>query len=326
MSYKISVVMTSYNGSHYIVEQLESIRAQSHQVDEVIICDDCSTDETFKIICSYIEKNKLANWLAYENDTNLGWMRNFYKAVSLCSGDIIFFSDQDDIWLPDKVELLSNLMKQYDADAAYGGYRIIDHNGALVTDGANSKRHWSERIWVQRFDKKFNTIITLGCRMCISREIADLYLTLNEPDNGHDSQCGRLALLKKGIVTVDVPVINYRIHGLNTSGVSNQGSYGYSTLEKRVSGINENIKWLDKLCQAAGLSDMQRDVVRSTSKMQQERYEYLSGLCGKKLLDLWKYHSYYSGIGMLIGDYAYKHGLNRELGDIRYKTGRTFRI
>ena len=94
----ISVAMTTYNGEQYIKEQLTSIIHQSRQVNEIIICDDCSKDHTPEIIQSFQNQYKDINIKLYINEKNVGYRDNFKKAISLCSGDYIFISDQDDIW------------------------------------------------------------------------------------------------------------------------------------------------------------------------------------------------------------------------------------
>ena len=82
---KNSVVMATYNGSKYIIEQLDSIKNQVLSPDEVIICDDCSTDKTVEIIENYIHQNNLCGWKLYKNEKNIGFFNNFFKAMHLCT-------------------------------------------------------------------------------------------------------------------------------------------------------------------------------------------------------------------------------------------------
>ena len=100
---KNSVIMATYNGEKYITEQLDSIRNQTLPPDEVIICDDCSSDNTRTIINEYISKYKLTGWQLYSNEKNIGFFDNFFKALRLSTGDVIYLSDQDDVW--DKYKL-----------------------------------------------------------------------------------------------------------------------------------------------------------------------------------------------------------------------------
>ena len=100
---RTSVAMATYNGAEYVVEQLESIRTQSMPVDEVIIHDDRSTDDTVAIVEKYIREHGLERtWKVSQNPKNLGYAANFIGAVKETEGEYIFFCDQDDIWVPDR--------------------------------------------------------------------------------------------------------------------------------------------------------------------------------------------------------------------------------
>ena len=100
----VSVVIATYNGEKYIVKQLESIRNQTRKPDEVIIVDDRSNDNTFKIVKEYIQQYALRNWRIYLNDCNLGYKGNFQKGIELATGKYIFLCDQDDEWERNKIE------------------------------------------------------------------------------------------------------------------------------------------------------------------------------------------------------------------------------
>lgn len=104
---KISVVMSTFNGQKYIEEQLYSIYKQSRQPDEVLIFDDKSNDNTVEIIKLFIQKYELTTWLVKVNKENLGWKKNFWLGLGEASGDIIFLSDQDDIWKSNKIQRMT---------------------------------------------------------------------------------------------------------------------------------------------------------------------------------------------------------------------------
>ena len=93
----ISVAMTTYNGEKYIRKQIESILNQSMKVDEIIVCDDGSTDKTVEILKEYPVT-------VYQNENNLGYRLNFKKAMSLCTHEYTFLCDQDDIWEKKKIK------------------------------------------------------------------------------------------------------------------------------------------------------------------------------------------------------------------------------
>lgn len=79
----ISIVMTTYNGEKYVVEQLNSLLHQNRKADEVIVLDDCSTDSTVQIVENFIQTNHLENWRIQVNPQNVGWMQNFLTGLRL---------------------------------------------------------------------------------------------------------------------------------------------------------------------------------------------------------------------------------------------------
>ena len=99
--------MATYNGEKYVIEQLESIKNQSLKPDEVIISDDCSTDNTRSLISEYIKKHNLTNWSLIENHVNKGYKKNFIDSLKFVNGDIVFLSDQDDVWDKEKIRKMA---------------------------------------------------------------------------------------------------------------------------------------------------------------------------------------------------------------------------
>ena len=109
-----AVAIALYNGEKFIEKQLDSIRLQTVQPDQVILCDDGSKDDTIRIVSEYIQKYELdSQWKLSVNSENLGYARNFYHAMSQCSADVIFLSDQDDIWKLDKIEKMMAVMQAH---------------------------------------------------------------------------------------------------------------------------------------------------------------------------------------------------------------------
>jgi hypothetical protein len=100
---RISIAMAAYNGERFIREQLDSFAAQTRLPDELVVCDDCSTDATVEIVEGFASEAPFSVKI-HRNAENLDFARNFEKAFSICSGDIVFFSDQDDVWFPEKIE------------------------------------------------------------------------------------------------------------------------------------------------------------------------------------------------------------------------------
>jgi glycosyltransferase involved in cell wall biosynthesis len=103
---RVSIALCTYNGARYLPAQLDSILGQTWKNIEVIIVDDCSTDETKALIAIYGQKDNRIHF--FENESNLGYNKNFEKAFSLCTGEFIAISDQDDIWELNKIERMIN--------------------------------------------------------------------------------------------------------------------------------------------------------------------------------------------------------------------------
>ncbi|MBW8361936.1 MAG: glycosyltransferase [Kaistella sp.] len=129
---KTSVALCTYNGEKYLGIQLDSILSQTRPVDEIVVCDDGSTDATISILHSYKEKYPSV-FRIYQNEKNLRSVKNFEKAISLCENDIIFLSDQDDEWLPEKAEKYCEFFDEHpEIDVlASNGYGMDDNNNLL---------------------------------------------------------------------------------------------------------------------------------------------------------------------------------------------------
>ena len=125
----VSIAMITYNGEKYLEEQLESIYAQTYKNIEVIVCDDNSSDKTTEIL----ERFHLSHGLQYHiNKQNLGINKNFAKAFSLCKGDFIAPSDQDDIWVKHKIKTLVNEIREN--ALIYSITTAIDENNKALPD------------------------------------------------------------------------------------------------------------------------------------------------------------------------------------------------
>ena len=174
----ISVCVATYNGELYIKTQLESILSQIDVIDEVIIVDDCSKDLTTNIIIELKDPRiKL-----YVNSQNLGFVKSFERAISLSRGNIIFFSDQDDFWLPGRVrgmstELVANnsllLVSQFFETQMQG----IGINCPELKVFPNSFN------WVAIF---FGGSNFFGSTMCIDRELLKYIMPFDSYITAHD--------------------------------------------------------------------------------------------------------------------------------------------
>jgi glycosyltransferase involved in cell wall biosynthesis len=128
----ISVAMCTYNGSRFLPEQLASIARQTRQPDEMVVSDDGSTDATAEIVENFARSAPFPVRFI-RNPRNLGSTKNFEQAIGLCSCDLIALSDQDDIWMPDK---LARQAEMFELDPSLGGVftdaELIDETGTLL--------------------------------------------------------------------------------------------------------------------------------------------------------------------------------------------------
>ena len=127
---KISIVLCTYNGEAYLREQIDSLLAQTYPFYELIVQDDCSTDSTGHIVRTYQQQWPDRNIRFYVNPQRLGFNRNFLTALQRAGGYCIACCDQDDIWLPDKLQILVQEM---------GSSPLIFHNSLVMDNSANAR-------------------------------------------------------------------------------------------------------------------------------------------------------------------------------------------
>lgn len=220
----ISVCLASYNGEKYIKEQVMSILNQLSLDDELIISDDGSTDNTLNILHS-IDDTRLkiiSNTLfpSYHKYSNFHYKvtRNFENALLAASGDYIFLSDQDDIWVPDKVSITLKYLKDY--KLVVSNHSVIDSVGNLIQVSYCLKNPISPNFWRNVIRMPF-----YGCCMAFRRELLQEILPFPKELIMHDNWIGLYASWKKyDIYYIEKPLIKYRRHHSNVSPASQQNA------------------------------------------------------------------------------------------------------
>lgn len=215
----ISLVMATYNGSKYIIEQLDSIRKQSLQPDEVLIFDDKSTDVGFvNLLREYISKYKLKSWKLYTNTENVGWKKNFINAMREASGNIIFLADQDDIWDLSKIEIMYNaMMENSEMNFLCCNYNILNETGKRIRSNSTQKSINDGKIEIVKFDEKFHLVGRPGCTYCIRKDFIDRVLDAWNEDYAHDKLLWNAAMILDKVYRINLPLIKFRRHGDNAS-------------------------------------------------------------------------------------------------------------
>jgi glycosyltransferase involved in cell wall biosynthesis len=207
---RVSVAMCTYNGADYLRQQLLSIQDQSQRVDEIVICDDVSKDDTCRIVGDFSEQHP-GLVRCYRNDTNLGYAQNFGKAISLCSGEIILLSDQDDIWLPAKVERMAAIFaRDDDCGVVAGGAVITDQN--LNSTGRTLSTGWQNpRVGAHTFSANIQRSFAYGCTLALRASLRPVILPIS-PRWGHDNWICFIASMFSEIQSIEEPLMLYRRH------------------------------------------------------------------------------------------------------------------
>ena len=141
---EIDILMATYNGEKYLKEQVESILNQSYSNFRLIISDDCSTDKTREILSEYEKKDKRIE--VYYQEKNLGYVKNFEFLLERVKNEIYMLSDQDDYWLPEKIEKTYNKLNEEDADLVFTDLIVVDDNKRVINPSFNKLMNLEKKI------------------------------------------------------------------------------------------------------------------------------------------------------------------------------------
>ena len=207
----ISVVMASYNGEKTILNQLDTLRLQTLQPDEVLIFDDCSTDRTKELVSNYIIRYSLSGWKLYENEENIGWKRNFFEGIRKSSGDIVFLCDQDDKWYPNKIAAMTKTILAYDEIQLLScDMRILYQQEAIKAKKyKETKRERSGETTQYGFTKHFFMNPRPGCSYAIRRSFFDEVSGGWKEFYPHDEFLWLMAALQDGAYFQNTVLMDY---------------------------------------------------------------------------------------------------------------------
>jgi glycosyltransferase involved in cell wall biosynthesis len=210
-----SVAMATLDGAAFLTEQLESLVDQRRKPDELVVSDDASSDSTVEILQTFAQKAPFPVTVL-RNDMRAGVAQNFEQTIRRCVGDLIFLCDQDDVWQPDKIDLLATAMERDEsAGMAFGDLELIDETGASL-----GRTQW-QRL---RFDPSLRRIFAIeplkvllrynvvtGAGAAVRASLLPMLLPISPmwlPDEWFallTAATGRLAV-------VDAPLVRYRQH------------------------------------------------------------------------------------------------------------------
>jgi glycosyltransferase involved in cell wall biosynthesis len=205
---KISVCMATKNGGEFIREQLESILIQMQPDDEIVISDDSSTDSTLDIIAGFTD----SRIRLFKNNTFYDPRWNFENALKNSSGDVLILSDQDDVWLDNKIAVIRDIFKGSRSPVhlvVLDAY-VCDSTGTIIEDSLFHTIKAGKGVVKNIFDNTY-----VGCCMAFSRPLLEIALPFPQRIPMHDMWLGLLAELFGTVKFVNVKTMCYRRHAAN---------------------------------------------------------------------------------------------------------------
>ena len=221
----IAILLATYNGEKYIRDQIDSILYQSFSAFRLYISDDCSTDKTLDILNEYVKKDNRVHVVSQKE--NIGHLKNFEYLLRNVKEEIIFLSDQDDVWYNDKIEKTLNFYNHNNVSLVHTDLEVVDQSFKTINKSMFKGRHLIDnKIKGGKFSDYILENRATGCTMCFHREILDIALPFSEEMQVHDWWLAICAFKYRGVKVFNEPTIKYRQHDRNT--------IGYNSLAKLV--------------------------------------------------------------------------------------------
>ncbi|MDD2725316.1 MAG: glycosyltransferase [Methylovulum sp.] len=253
----VSVVIATFNGGRFLQEQLNSIIRQTHQNLEIIAIDDCSTDNTASILSDYAAQ--YPNFTFVKNEQNIGYQKNFEKGFLLAKGEFIAPCDQDDIWLPTKIEVLLNNIGNH--PIAYCDSNFINHSGELLGEKMSDAKALID------FDDPIMFVVggsVAGHAMLITKQLVMETLPFPDKIMPHDYWLAFVATFYGSLKFIDQALVLYRRHDSNLFGSFNSKNKPRETSWQRITDAQQRVRLLYEKC-PDGLTD-KKEVFRKICK------------------------------------------------------------
>lgn len=239
----VSIVMAAYNGARFIRPQLDSLLAQAYDNLEIVIVDDCSTDDTRSICEEYLLRDARIRLIALAE--NRGAVHAFETGLAAARGDYIALCDQDDIFDPQKI---SAMVAALQANPGYGmvfsDLRLISEDGSVIAESM-----WRFQKMRQKQGRPFRQLIytnfVTGCASLFTRELLSAALPFPRDCIIHDWWLSVVAASQRGggILLLPRPLVSYRQHGVNVIGAH---SGGVATALKRAPDLEQRTRWYQR--------------------------------------------------------------------------------
>ncbi|MBR3811654.1 MAG: glycosyltransferase [Agathobacter sp.] len=269
---KVAVAMALYNGERFIEEQLDCIRLQTRNVDHVVMCDDGSKDDTVNKVKEYIEKYDLAEtWSLHRNEQNLGYIKNFYKAMTLCEADVIFLADQDDIWELDKIEKMTQVMEESPSITLLSSkYGIIDGEGNRIKTVMHKESEEKKTCTAVQVIDIMRAYNWPGMAMCIRKTFfEEVYESLKEHKIPHDLAFAILAADRGEFFEYDYTGVYHRRHNNNTAKEEHR-------IFKLLNRERKEAEIIETKTQLTNLSDAKLNIKKESEEMIDYKIAYLN--------------------------------------------------
>ena len=233
MEEQVEILLPTYNGEKYLKEQIDSILSQSYQNLKLIISDDGSKDTTCEILKEYQEKDKRVEVDFQEQ--NLGVVRNIEFLLNKVTASVFMLADQDDYWLPEKVEKSVKLLKEKDADIVFGDLEVVDEKLETMYQSFNDYMLLSRRIQKYINSNRLNYLYNVftGCTICAKSDLIPKILPLPEESKYviHDYWIGLMASFNGKVFYLSERLLKYRQHGNNQVGTE-KISHGFQKFDQ----------------------------------------------------------------------------------------------
>lgn len=220
----VSIALCTYNGERFLGEQLASLARQTRLPDELVACDDVSADETVRILREFAADASFPVQISV-NENRLGPTANFSKAAGMCSGDIVLFCDQDDIWHDNKIALevaaMTEAVRESSTDVpvlVHGDLEVV--NEALAPLYPSFMRLMHPKFALFDMSYILGDNVAVGCTTAVNRALLDIALPLPPQALMHDWWFAQCATCRGKIVYIDRPLMQYRQHQSNQIGAA----------------------------------------------------------------------------------------------------------
>ena len=314
----VSVVMATYNGEKYIVKQLETIRRQTRMPDEVIICDDGSTDNTKEIVLDYIKQKALENWSFYSNSSNMGFYDNFFKAVFLAKGDTIYLSDQDDMWDTDKINIFEKIyQKKSDCMMLQSNYIYIDKKDKPIERKVDYHGKGNASGYVPLSIHDICKFAGSGFTMSSRKEVVDMIIENALQENKdmfefHDVLFGLMAVTIGKCGYVPEVIDRHRLHDKNVTQQARAVYVSDRTRKAQIDILEKRIQRFNLLINLCN-NTKKTKVFKEYSDFAAIRKNYIERFNLKDFIKLMKYKDYYASKLGLVTDTMYSAGMEKIL-------------